>query len=237
MNFVLGRGEIGSAVIKLLTDAGLTVESYDVNENRYPLFKKVDILHVCFPYNNSFIENLEVYIKGYKPEYVIIWSTVPIGTTKKFKNAIHSPVEGKHPDLDKSIKFMVKWLGCNTPKLARFAHGYFEDSLNLEVNVVRHSDWTEALKLLSTTEYGINIEFARYKKAVTDSLKMDYQLCKDWNEDYNELYYALGLGNKYQKFNLDAPSGPKGGHCVTPNAKLLHEAYPSIFTRIVGEIW
>jgi hypothetical protein len=58
---------------------------------------------------------------------------------------------------------------------------------------------------------------------------------KQWNLDYNELYKRLGM-NQFQKFILDAPEGPKGGHCVTPNAKLLYGQYPDEQVKVVGEL-
>lgn len=231
---VLGRGEIGKAVSKVI-QATDTVTVYDILDEEPKTSSPTDVLHICFPPIDGFVKEVQGYIAQYKPEHVIIWSTVPIGTTKQIKGAVHSPVEGRHPNLDLSIKNMVRWVGANNTSEAEFFERYFK-MLFINTKVVDNSDFTEALKLLSTTEYGINIEFARYKKMVANSLGMDFKLTKEWNRHYNKLYHNLGLSDIFQKFVLDAPEGPKGGHCVTPNAEILYEQYPSELVKIVGEI-
>lgn len=228
-NLIIGYGEIGKAV-------GAVIGEHDwVDLTASLSIGKYDIIHICFPYTSYFVEHVMGYAQDWKPKHVIIWSTVPIGTTKQIGGAVHSPVEGKHPDLALSIQTMERWVGCNEKVEGRFFANYFRD-LGLRTKLVESSDFTEALKLLSTTEYGINIEFARYKKRVADKLGMDYELTKEWNREYNRLYHTLGMERRFQKFVLDAPEGPKGGHCVVPNARLLDEQFPSDLTKIVGEL-
>ena len=229
-HLIIGMGEIGKAVRAIIDEP---VSTIDIGRSHI-IDKKIDIMHVCFPYSTEFEDALNIYIDNYKPTHVVIYSTVPIGTTKKF-NAVHSPIEGKHPELEDSIRFMERWIGYNDKAEGRFFANFFRD-LGLRVKLVENSDCTEALKLLSTTEYGINIEFARYKKHVADSIDMDYELCKEFNREYNKLYRNLGMDKRYQKFVLDAPDGPKGGHCVVPNAVLLNEQYPNELVKIVGEL-
>ena len=227
---VIGYGEIGKAVGKNIGEhdfydlarGGTTGDSYE-------------ILHICFPFSGVFVDDVRFYIDAFKSEHVIIWSTVQIGTTKQILGAVHSPVEGKHPDLAMSISIMQRWIGLNDSVEGLWWYDYFKD-LGLQVKLVTNSDHTEALKLLSTTEYGVNIEFARYKQHVADKIGMDYELTKDWNIEYNRLYKGLMLDNTFQKYVLDAPDGPKGGHCVTPNARLLDKQFPSELTKIVGEL-
>lgn len=230
-NLVVGYGEIGKALKVVL---GEPVSIADL-KHTHILSEPIDVMHVCFPYSENFEDSLNGYIDNHKPKHIVIYSTVPIGTTKKFPRAVHSFVEGNHPNLEDSIRLMERWIGYNDKEEGQFFANLFRD-LGLRVKQVENSDYTEALKLLSTTEYGINIEFARYKKYIADSIGMDYELCKEFNAEYNKLYKDLGMATRYQKFVLDAPDGPKGGHCVTPNAKLLHQQYPSELTKIVGEL-
>lgn len=233
-NIIVGFGEIGKAVYAVIQG-----QTFIVDPPTYPMtpvpFDEVDVLHICFPYADDFPKAVLLYIALYKPLHVIIYSTLPIGTTKRIPKAVHSPVEGKHPDLEMSIRLMERWIGYNDHEEGQFFANYFRD-LGLKVKMVENTDCTEALKLLSTTEYGINIEFARYKKEVADAIGMDYQLTKTWNENYNRLYKDLGMEKRYQKYVLDAPVGPKGGHCVTPNAQILYGQYPNPLVEIVGEL-
>ena len=227
---ICGYGQIGKAIKEILGESTAVVDK----DEHLSTPDAVDVMHICFPYSDEFKEQVEGYIQEYAPSHVIVYSTVPIGTCREL-GVTHSPVEGKHPDLELSVRIMERWIGYNDREEGLFFSKLFQD-LGLRTKMVPNSDCTEALKLLSTTEYGLNIEFARYKAMIADSIGMDYHLTKEWNLEYNKLYKNLGLEKKYQKFVLDAPEGPKGGHCVVPNAILLNEQYPSTLTEIVGEI-
>jgi hypothetical protein len=233
-DLIIGYGEIGKAVKEVISPAA---QVYDLNiKNNHSLSSKdVDVMHVCFPYSPDFIKNVQDYTARFQPHHIAVYSTVPIGITRQInKRAVHSPVEGKHPDLALSICYMERWISYNDEQEKLFFNGYFLER-GFKTKLVDNTDFTEALKLLSTTEYGVNIEFARYKAQVAESIGMDYGLTKDWNKCYNKLYSDLGL-NEYQKFILDAPEGPKGGHCVTPNARILYGQYPNEQVKIVGEL-
>lgn len=229
-SIIIGHGEIGKAVHEIIGEA------FIVDKKLHPDTRgvKIDIMHVCIPYSSKFISDILAYEVKYKPKHIIIYSTVAIGTTRFIKRAVHSPIEGKHPELAQSIRDMKRWIGTNSKVQGDFFAAYFR-KLNIVPRIVNNSDHTEALKLLSTTEYGINIEFARYKKKVADEIGMKFGLTKKWNKDYNKLYHNLGL-DWAQKYILDAPAGPKGGHCVTPNARILYQHYPDELVKIVGEL-
>lgn len=226
-SLIAGYGEIGRAV-------GEVIGKHEHTDIEYITSGTYDVLHICFPYDDLFLSEVERYRAIYQPKHVVIYSTVPIGTTRQIPGAVHSPVEGKHPNLAQSIREMVRWIGADDEIEGKFFNAYFA-ATGLQTRLVPSSQFTEALKLLSTTEYGVNIEFARYKQFVADSLGMDYELCKEFNREYNRLYRALGL-DQFQKYVLDAPDGPKGGHCVTPNARLLNDQYPNELVKIVGEL-
>jgi hypothetical protein len=232
-NIIIGFGEIGRAVYKVIQGNTYVV---DPVYTKAQTFFEPEVMHICFPYSETFVTDVKAYLDKYKPAHVIIYSTVPVGVTYQVSPwAVHSPVEGKHPDLEMSIRQMERWLGYNNKDEGYFFVNYFE-GLGLKTKLVLSTESTEVLKLLSTTEYGINIEFARYKKRITDEIGMDYELTKEWNREYNKLYKNLGMEKRFQKFVLDAPEGPKGGHCIVPNARLLQEQFPDELVAIVGEI-
>lgn len=228
---VVGYGEIGRAVGALIGPHEVLDEGYKAPGRR----KRTDIMHICFPYSHEFLGYVAHYMKQYRPKHLIIYSTTPIGTVRQIPGAVHSPVEGKHPNLVQSLWLMTRWLGINDVSEAKYFADFFRE-IGLQIKLVPNSDHTEALKLLSTTEYGLNIEYTRYKQYVSNELNMDFSLTKEWNQEYNLLYKKLGLDHYYQKYVLDAPEGPKGGHCVTPNARLLQERFPSKLTEEVAEL-
>lgn len=228
---IIGYGEIGQAVGKVIGE-----HAYIDLKNATKIPDNIELMHICLPYSDVFEETVHEYIDKYRPQHILIWSTVPVGTTERFGLfAVHSPIEGKHPDLEMSIRQMERWVGVFIRGEAQYFTEYFQ-KLGLRVRVVGSPKFTEALKLLSTTEYGVNIEFARYKAAVAEDIGMDFELTKEWNREYNKLYKNLGMEKRFQKFVLDAPDGPKGGHCVVPNARLLNEQYPNELVEVVGEI-
>lgn len=226
---IIGLGEIGQAVNEIIGKA----ETYDL-KRPYTPEGNFEVMHICFPYADNFIQQVKLYKDKFKASRIIIWSTVPIGITKQIKGAVHSPVEGKHPKLVKSIKEMVRWVGVNNKADANYFENYFKE-LKLKTKIVSNSDYTEALKLLSTTEYAINVVFADYKARIAKDIGMNYELTKQWNRDYNQLYRELGLHNQFQKFVLDPPNGKIGGHCLLPNAKLLgrYDQYPDKLIDII----
>jgi hypothetical protein len=96
-------------------------------------------------------------------------------------------------------------------------------------------EFTEALKLFSTTIYGINIEWARYCGLFAEELGMDKKLLKKYTDDYNKLNAEMGAP-EYRRYNLTPPDKNEviGGHCVLPNAEILLEQgyHPFIETLV-----
>lgn len=229
MNLVIGYGEIGKAIGEVIGEH----DYLDVDVT--PTGKEYAVMHICIPFTSDFVKIVKAYMAKYKPKHVIVYSTVPIGTCEKIgQKVVHSPVEGRHPDLALSINTMERWIGTSDKKEGHYFTNFFED-LFMRVKVVTSSKFTEALKLLSTAEYGVNIAFADYKADVAEQIDMPYDLTKEWNLEYNRLYRELGLGKRFQKYVLDAPSGTIGGHCVVPNAKLLNFDYPDDMLDIIED--
>lgn len=230
-HLIIGYGQIGQSVHKMLerSDDG-EIETYDVAKNTVADKKKIlgtgiDILHVSFPYTAKFVEQVKGYIKEFKPGYTVIYSTVQIGTTKQLgKNVFHSPVVGRHPNLYEGILYGLRFIGSNQSD----AHPVDElwESLGARVRVVNSTDATEFIKIRSTSKFGINLVWTEYEQSIADDIGMDFDLLKEFDQDYNKLYIKLGM-DWAQQYILDPPNGVIGGHCVIPNAELLNEQYPS----------
>lgn len=231
-SLILGRGEIGKAVGEVIQRTDV-VRTYDIKEGQPPEVKGIDILHICFPYADeaSFIEAVNFYVQKYKPEHVIIWSTVAIGTTKKIRGAVHSPVEGRHPNLALSIRSMPRWIGANDESEVEFFEDYFGHLL-LKTKTLESSDFTEFLKLRSTAKYGINLLWTDYEASVARALNMDFDVVQEFDKDYNKLYHNLGM-DWAQRYILDPPNGKIGGHCVVPNAEMLDDQYPYELLKMI----
>ncbi len=220
---LVGYGQIGKSIHEVFGEAhDITV--YDKTFSEKP-DGDYTVLLIAIPYGNNFIDTVNAYREQYKVKATIIFSTVAIGTTRKIPNAVHSPVEGRHPKLAESIRLMPRWVGG----YGKLVDEFFTAAGFKPVYVT--SETTEFLKLQSTAMYGLNIEFARYVKSVCDELGINYAHVKNFNLDYNGLYRKLGMGGKYQRYILDPPEGMIKGHCIVPNSKMLDAQFPSVFLR------
>lgn len=226
-HLIVGMGEIGQAI------HGIFPEAQTHDKEQKPIELPIDVLHICFPYSPTFVADILRYMDLYKPDHIVIYSTVPIGTTKKIKSAVHSPVEGKHPQLEESIRLSPRWIGANNESAAMFFKQMFRDK-GMTPRVLEDSDYTEFLKLRSTAKYGINLVWTDYEAKVAKDLGMNFAHVKQFDKDYNKLYQTMGM-DWAQRYILDPPNGKIGGHCVVPNAKLLNESHPdSLLDEIEG---
>jgi hypothetical protein len=223
---VLGLGEVGSALQEVLGCDGYdnaTYEPFTPPRDRY------NVLHVAFPYHQNFSEDVRSYQQLFSAELTIIYSTVPIGTSEAL-GAVHSPIEGKHPNLADSIRRHTRWLGSTDPGLLQVAVNVWLQVPNWGlVKTVESADFTEFLKLRSTSRYGVALAFANYEYEVASRLGMDGVYLQNFDEDYNDLYEGTGA----QRYVLTDPRNHIGGHCVVPNAVLLEGQYPHELLRQV----
>ena len=215
-SIIVGKGEIGEALYKVLKD------THDiVIRDKEPLkVDNVGVMHICFPYSENFIEYVEAYKKEYEPEFVVIHSTIPVGTATKC-NAYHSPVRGVHPHLEEGIRTFVKYLAPRSVVLA----DYFKEA-GLKVKQLEKPEMTELGKMLSTTYYGLAIAYHSYAKKLAEKTGTGFEfVMTEFNSTYNQGYKQLGMSNVVRPI-LYAPKDDRvGGHCILENSQLLKDLY------------
>lgn len=207
---VIGLGEIGTPIANILDCDAIDKEEI-APQNTY------NFLHICIPFNENFIEIVKDYKEKYKPNYILIHSTVPIGTSRLL-NAVHSPVRGIHPHLEEGIRTFVKYFGGQNAYIC--AGPFIKKGIKIECGSIPEE--TEALKLWDTTIYGLNILIEKeiHKFCQENSLDFDF-IYKDANKTYNEGYAKLGFP-QFSKYILEHREEEKiGGHCILENARLL----------------
>lgn len=214
-HLIIGFGEIGKAMKSVLTDKFnvFVIDKDQHAEGRY------SVIHICFPYNDSFVQQVNDYAKTYLSDggLVIIHSTVKIGTTKLCQDAVHSPVRGVHPFLEDGLRTFVKYIGGSR---AQEAADVFT-SLGIKTKISLRSENTEALKLWDTTYYGWNIIFEKAVFDFCNAHDLDFDLIySEANTTYNQGYTDLGMPHVSRPV-LQHASGAIGGHCVIPNCSLL----------------
>jgi hypothetical protein len=215
---LVGYGEIGKAIHDYLSSR-LTIDIQDLAQGHEVMNPRehYDYLLVCIPYTSSFINAVTEYIELAVPDTTIIFSTVAIGTTKIWDDAVHIPIEGRHPNLLESLRHWKFMVGYNKKKALA---NTLELLYAMKCTPVFNSDNTEAYKLLSTTLYGLNIEFARVANDMCEMLGLNYEKWNQYNRNYNDLYTELGFP-EYTRYILYPPKGKLGGHCIIPNADIL----------------
>lgn len=208
-HLIVGYGEVGKALHKVLVDA-----YYFDFKGRTWYGEKIDVVHICIPYDKKFKKNIQPFLKD--NPLVIVHSTVPVGICDEL-GVVHSPITGVHPYLEEGIRTFVKYFGG---KDAQKAANIF-NRLGLRVKVFKEARTTEAIKLWSTTQYGrmIMLEKEIYEWCQNNNLNFNDVYTRS-NKDYNEGYVELGMPNVVRPY-LKHVDGPIGGHCVVPNAKLL----------------
>lgn len=210
-HLTIGLGEVGTAVLNIFGGHG-----HDPIEGLVIAPQQFDIIHICFPYSPSFINDVKTYQEAFKPTYTIIHSTVPLGTSSAC-NATHSPIRGLHPNLEEGIRVFHKFIGG--PQASQVAD--FFRRAGLRVVLFDKSETTEAMKLFDTEYYRACIEFAHRVKNYCDEHSLNFhEVYTLANQTYNEGYGELGFP-EYIRPVLQPIMTEIGGHCLIPNSKLL----------------
>ena len=229
---IIGYGEIGSSLAKVYQEKDMVPMIRDLTINT--VHGDVDVLNICLPYGENFVNIVNGYIDEYLPKITIIHSTVPVGTTKKISRpAVHSPIRGIHPNLKEGIEKFVKFIGWNDSVDLQLAQEHYRE-LELVFYSVENSDSTELAKLLSTTYYGLCIAWHGEMKKMCDEYNIDFDVINKWTMSYNLGYYALDK-QQFVRPNLYPPEDGIGGHCVVPNTELLMKQFESKAFELIME--
>ena len=107
-DLLVGFGEVGQALHSVLAERRKFVIC-DPPKKLNPQTFQTDWLHVCIPYTNSFVDDVLDYREKFFPRFIVIHSTVPVGTTSRIVRSLEqpeakdsitfSPVRGIHPHL------------------------------------------------------------------------------------------------------------------------------------------
>jgi len=180
----------------------------------------VEFLHVCYPAEiKDFATITAGYVKRYRPEVVIIHSTVPVGTTRAVGElvpvpVVHSPVRGKHARMMEELTHYVKFIGADRPVVGRRVAAHLE-AAGMKTKVLASPEATELAKLTETTYLGLLIAFAQDVDRMGRAVGVSYS---DVASFYDEIGYLPRVGFF---------PGIIGGHCVIPNVALLKRRFQS----------
>ena len=224
---VIGRGEVGLSLSKVL--GGVDVRDVDEQDWMLPQY---DVLHIAYPWQiPDFVGTTKAYQEKYRPQHVIVHSTVPVGTCDK-NGWTHSPVRGKHPNLEEGLRHFTKHFGG---ELARLVAHEMEPWFP---NWIAHDEAaiTEAGKLWELTAYGMEIVLNKYIHEYCRRMNLPFnEVYNDFADSYNAGWEATD-NYQYIKPVLEFSDGPIGGHCVVPGAEILNKGYRNLISEVIIEV-
>jgi UDP-N-acetyl-D-mannosaminuronate dehydrogenase len=214
---VVGLGEVGRPLLEVLKRAH-PVEGVDLPAR--DMTAPVEFLHVCYPAEiNDFAGITAGYVGRYRPEIVIIHSTVPVGTTRAVGAlvpvpVVHSPVRGKHARMVEELTHYVKFIGTDRLDVGQRVAAHLE-AAGMKTKVLSCPEATELAKLTETTYFGLLIAFAQDVDRMARAVGVSY-------DEVASFYQEIGYLPRVGFF-----PGIIGGHCVISNIALLKRRYQS----------
>jgi hypothetical protein len=214
-HLIIGYGEIGCALHGLLNG---DVEFIDKGYPNNVKSKDFDVIHICFGYTDNFIENVNEYLKKYNHDYIMVHSTVKVGTISKLNGkCIYSPVRGRHTgdgfmgDIKKYIKYYATNRNGSTSKMIKT---WFKDVDLIPVDSIESLEFA---KSVSTTYTLLNVLFEKWVYKKCKDIGLDYNfIYKEWNKSYNK-----NIKPEWKRPIYDRIEGNIGGHCLLPNLELI----------------
>lgn len=225
-HLVIGEGEVGVALAKVLN-----CQSRDVDAPSN-LLEEYDYIHISFPYQvPDFVNTVRQYQAQYNAPHVVVHSTVKVGTCDPY-GWTHSPVRGKHPDLEGGLRAFVKHYGGeHAEDVAKELEPFFPEWIAHDEAAI-----TEAGKLWELTCYGMEIVMQRYILEYCRRTNLPFhEVYTDFADTYNTGWRRLGM-NHYVKPILDDSSGRIGGHCVVQGAELLNRGYRNLLSEVIAAV-
>lgn len=222
---VVGLGEVGRPLLKILgrsyTCIAVDLAPVDVKE-------RCLALHICYPFQIAdFISTTVSYILKYRPELVIINSTVAPGTTRAVQALVpdipvtYSPVRGKHARMEADILRYKKFVSGFSANATLAAAQHFRTA-GLQTDVFRTPELAEVSKLLETTYLGIIVAWAQETERIARRFGGSFDEVSAFTEEIDFL-------------PRDIFPGRIGGHCVMPNIAILQENVQSPFLDVITE--
>ena len=227
-DIVVGIGEIGKPILKLLSKNNIVV-GFDlkpdlIDERKFERYKNLQtsFLHVTIPVSSKFESNLLQLYKKFKPECIVIHSTIGPGTIEQIQKKldvplIYSATRGVHKRMLKDIKRYTKFFAIskNAPKKQWAIKAYSTKMKNCGIKTKQMSkpETLELAKIICDTSYlGWLINYAQFSNMIA----------RQYNVNYDEMW---SFSNEIHKFLGNRPKmypGFIGGHCVIPNIDLMH---------------
>ena len=219
-DIIVGLGEIGNPILQLISKATIAI-GYDINpelvdKKQSEKYKdiKTHFLHICIPFNDNFFQNVLKLEKKFKPESIVIHSTISPYTTQKIQRllpipVIYSTTRGVHKRMLYDLKRYTKFYAIEH-KAPRASWAASEFSKLMKKCGVKTKQMTNPLTLelakiiVDTSYYGWLINYAQLSNMIAIENKVDYDEMWSFSDEIHKF-----LGNRPKMF-----PGFIGGHCL-----------------------
>jgi len=227
-DIVAGLGEVGKPLLKLLSKQDITI-GFDLNSELIDKRKsekyknlQTSFLHIAIPMTNKFIDNVLKLEKKFKPECIVIHSTIKPGTTKKLQGKLSIPViysatRGVHKRMVRDLKRYTKFFAIskNAPrsKWASLKFIKLMKKCGIKTKKMSKPETLEFAKIICDTSYlGWLVNYAQLSNTIAIQNGIDYDEMWSFSDEIHKF-----LGNRPKMY-----PGYIGGHCVIPNLDLLN---------------
>ena len=237
-DIVVGIGEIGKPILKLLSKSSIAV-GFDLNhdlmdERKFQKYKnlKTSFMHIAIPVTGKFINNVLKLYKKFQPECIVIHSTIKPGTTERLQGklpipVIYSATRGVHKrmiyDLKRYTKFFV--ISANAPrgKWASSRYVKMMKDCGIKTKKMTKPETLELAKIICDTSYlGWLVNYAQLSNMIANEYGVNYDEMWSFTEEIQKF-----LGNRPKMY-----PGHIGGHCVIPNLGLLDNQTLNIIKKL-----
>lgn len=219
-SLIIGAGEVGTSLFKVISPCHET----RIKDLAPMEVDGVEVLHICYPDSDRFVEITKNYILKYKPKLTIVNSSVKVGTTLELgKEVVYSPIRGRHPNLESEIKIYAKLVAGFDVQQIELAREYFE---LCGLNVIASDDPSglELCKLLSNIHMGLEIAWRQEVSRILKNFNVGEPVYQHWEETYQQGY--LDLNQPHLIRPIMRPD-PIGGHCILPCTEILKGQFSS----------
>lgn len=217
---VIGAGQVGGALFEICKGAHETT----LRDMAPVEVEGIEVLQICFPDSDKFVDYVKSYIHQYKPKLTIINSSVAVGTTDQCgERVVYSPVRGRHPALAEEMKSFRKVVSGGNADDVGLAVQYFK-ACGLKVLSDDNPRALEFCKLISNVHMGLEVAWRQEVERMLGAFKIDPLVYEGWEDSYAEGYRLL---EQYHLMRGRMSPGPIGGHCIIPCTEILSTQFES----------
>ena len=178
VTLVIGLGEVGKPLCTILQKHDASVIGIDIEP--VTVDQPVGILHVCFPFKEQarFEDAVAEYAHKYRPQIIVVNSTVVPGTTRGIEvrtgiPSVSSPIRGKHTKMVDDLYLYVKFVAGANAEATERVRAHFE-AAGLKSETISTPEALELAKLLETTYFGLLITWAQEMNRFAGTVNADY---------------------------------------------------------------